>query len=67
MFASANPATKLMQLSKAKAFRVLDQHDCSVRNVHTNFDYGCADQRGRFSAPKSIHDGLLFRSWNTAV
>jgi hypothetical protein len=50
----------LMQLRKAKAFSVFDDHDGCVRDVYTDFDDGGGDKDSRFVFAEGLHHGFFF-------
>ena len=60
MFAAADTSPKLMQLRKTEAFRIFDDHDGGIGNVHANFDDGGGNQNVGFMAGEGGHDGFLF-------
>ena len=56
-----------MELGKAKALRVLNDHDGGVGHVHPHLDDGGGHQNVRLSGGKGGHDGVLLPGLHLAV
>src|SRR5439155_26881267 len=67
MLSTPDPSPKLMQLRQTKTLRVFNQHHASIRNIDTDLENSCADQRVCLTAPKALHDLLFFSRRNAAV
>ena len=67
MLSTADPAAKLVELTQAKAFRVLHHHQRGIRNVHSHLHYGGGNQDIHLTCREGVHDFILFRSLHPAV
>ena len=65
--AASDASTQLVQLRKAKAFGVFDDHDGCVGNVDTDFDDGGGDKDLRFVFAEGLHDGFFFFAGQASV
>ena len=55
-----HPSTELVQLRQAEAFRLLHNHQRSVRNIDADLDHRCRDENGKFAFLEALHNGILF-------
>lgn len=60
-FAPSDTAAKLVELSKAEAVGLFDDHDGGVWNIDANFDDGGGNEAVYMSGSKAFHDG--FAQW----
>ena len=48
-----------MELAQAKPFRAFDDHDRSIRHIHSNFDDGCGDKDVGPACGEGVHVEFL--------
>lgn len=48
-----------MKRCKTKAFRLFNDHACSIGNIDTDFDNACGDKYLYFSEPEIFKDTVL--------
>lgn len=56
-----------MQLRKAEAFGVLDDHDRGIRHVNADLDDRRSHEQTDFTVLEGEHDGVFFRSCHAPV
>ncbi len=57
--AAADAAAQLMQLGKAEALGMLDDHDRCLRHIDADLDHGGRDQDRQRAGGESRHDAIL--------
>lgn len=65
--AASDPAAELMQLREAEAFRVFDDHDCGIRDIHADFDDRGGNQDGGAASFEVVHGGGFVLHLHAAV
>ena len=67
MFATTDSAPKLVQLRETESLGIFNQHYGCIWHIDAYLEHSGADQRVGVTAPKPIHDLLLFRRRNPAM
>ena len=65
--ATADAPAKLVELGKAQALRVFDNHQAGVRHIHAHFDDRGRDQQMQLALFERLHHRLLFSGLHASV